>query len=51
MNEKKRARLEKQGWKVGSVKEFLALSPKEVALVEARLALGRRAPARPSKHR
>jgi hypothetical protein len=51
MNRKKRVELEKKGWKVGSVKEFLGLSAKEVALVETRLALSRRPPARSTKHR
>ena len=39
MNKTKRSRLEARGWRVGSVKEFLGLSPVEAALVETRLAL------------
>ena len=37
----KRAKLERQGWRVGSAAEFLALRPEEVALVETKLALSR----------
>ena len=39
MKHTKRARLEAKGWRVGSVAEFLELSPGEAALVETRLAL------------
>jgi hypothetical protein len=39
MNKTKRAQLEAGGWRVGSAKEFLGLSPEEAALVETRLAL------------
>ena len=39
MDKRKRSRLEKSGWKVGTVGEFLNLSPKEVTIVEVRLAL------------
>ncbi len=39
MDEKKRARLEAQGWKVGSTEEFLGLTPEEAAYVEFRLKL------------
>lgn len=49
MKQKKRADLEKKGWKVGSVKEFLGLSAKEAALVETRLALRRKPLGRPTK--
>jgi plasmid maintenance system antidote protein VapI len=42
MEKRKRDRLEKAGWKVGTVAEFLSLSPDEEALVEARVALTRR---------
>ncbi len=34
MDEGKRARLEAQGWKVGSTEEFLGLTPEEAAYVE-----------------
>jgi ribosome-binding protein aMBF1 (putative translation factor) len=39
MDKRKRSRLEKRGWKVGTVGEFLNLSPEEAAIVEVRLAL------------
>jgi hypothetical protein len=39
MNKTKRTRLEARGWRVGSAKDFLGLSPEEAALVETRLAL------------
>ena len=38
----KRARLEAKGWKVGTVAEFLELTPEESALIEIKLALSRR---------
>jgi DNA-binding transcriptional regulator YiaG len=41
MRNTKRARLEAKGWRVGSVADFLELSPAEAALVETRLALSR----------
>ncbi len=41
MDEAKRKRLEKGGWKVGTVAEFLGLTPEEEILVEIRLALSR----------
>src|SRR5688572_26039298 len=41
MRREKRKRLEAAGWKVGSVQQFLGLSPAEAALVEIRLALAR----------
>jgi transcriptional regulator with XRE-family HTH domain len=41
MDERKRARLEAKGWRVGSPAEFLAMEPEEAALVEIRLALSR----------
>ncbi|MFA9202218.1 MAG: helix-turn-helix domain-containing protein [Candidatus Nanopelagicaceae bacterium] len=37
----KRQKLEAAGWKVGSVAEFLQLSPEEEAIVEIRLSLSR----------
>jgi len=37
----KKARLERSGWKVGEVREFLKLSDVEVVLVEFKLALSR----------
>jgi DNA-binding XRE family transcriptional regulator len=39
MNERKRKRLEADGWKIGSVADFLGLSPQEELLVEMKLAL------------
>ena len=39
MNKTKRTRLEARGWRIGSAKDFLGLSPEEAALVETRLAL------------
>ena len=39
MNEAKKKRLIERGWKVGSVEEFLQLSPDEAAYVELRLKL------------
>ena|ERR1051325_10156395 len=41
MDATKRERLEKAGFKVGTVAEFLGLTPAESALVEARLALSK----------
>jgi predicted XRE-type DNA-binding protein len=38
----KRKRLEGAGWRVGTVGEFLGLSPQEAALVEVKLRLARR---------
>lgn len=37
----KRNKLEQAGWKVGSVDEFLGLSPEEISYVEMKLALSR----------
>lgn len=42
MDPLKRQRLEAAGWKIGSVAEFLELSPEEAAMVELKLALSRR---------
>ena len=41
MNTAKRKRLEAKGWQVGTVKEFLKLSPEEAAYVEVKLALSK----------
>jgi Predicted transcriptional regulator with C-terminal CBS domains len=41
MDDGKRKRLESAGFKVGTVEEFLSLSPAESAVVEARLALSK----------
>jgi DNA-binding XRE family transcriptional regulator len=42
MKKARRERLEASGWKVGTVAEFLALTPEESALIEIKLALSRR---------
>lgn len=39
MDKNKKERLERKGWKVGSVQEFLALTPEESAYIELKLAL------------
>lgn len=36
MDESKKQRLESQGWKVGTVKDFLELTPEEATLIEIR---------------
>jgi predicted XRE-type DNA-binding protein len=41
MEPTKRQKLEAAGWKVGTVAEFLGLSPEEEAIVEIRLALSK----------
>jgi len=41
MRKEKKAKLERSGWKVGSVADFLGLSAAEEALVELRLTLSR----------
>jgi len=41
MDEEKRERLEAQGWKIGTVAEFLGLTEEEAALVEIKLALSK----------
>jgi DNA-binding XRE family transcriptional regulator len=41
MKKAKKARLEVQGWKIGSVSEFLNLSREETAYVEMKLALSK----------
>src|ERR1044071_5236447 len=39
MDKEKKARLEAQGWRVGSAEEFLGLTPEEAAYVDLRLKL------------
>jgi DNA-binding transcriptional regulator YiaG len=39
MDKRKPGKLQKRGWKVGTVSEFLNLTPEEAAIVEVRLAL------------
>lgn len=41
MKKSQRETLEKKGWKVGSVADFLGLSEEESALIELKLALSR----------
>lgn len=41
MDRRKRHKLEQGGWRVGSAKDFLQLSPEEALLVEIRLNLSR----------
>jgi len=41
MEKEKRVQLEAQGWKVGSVEDFLGLTPEESALIEIKLALSK----------
>ena len=41
MKSAKKKRLEAKGWKVGTVAEFLQLSPEESAYIEMKLALSR----------
>lgn len=46
MDQQKKQRLEAKGWKVGTVSEFLELTPEENALIEIKLALSRNLKAR-----
>ncbi|NET61224.1 MAG: transcriptional regulator [Symploca sp. SIO2E6] len=41
MEQQTREKLENKGWKVGTVSDFLELSPEEATLVEIKLALSR----------
>jgi len=41
MEKSKKERLEAEGWKVGTVAEFLQLTPEESALIEIKLALSK----------
>jgi predicted XRE-type DNA-binding protein len=41
MDKAKQERLESKGWKVGTVADFLELTPEETALIEIKLALSR----------
>ena len=41
MNKSKKQRLEAKGWKVGTVREFLSLSPEESEYVELKLTLSK----------
>jgi DNA-binding XRE family transcriptional regulator len=42
MNSAKRKSLEAKGFKVGSVQDFLELSPEEAAYIELKIALGKK---------
>lgn len=41
MDQQTREKLENKGWQVGTITEFLGLSPEEAMLVEIKLALSR----------
>ena len=41
MEKAKKEKLQKKGWKVGEVDEFLGLSPAEMAIVEMKVALAK----------
>jgi DNA-binding XRE family transcriptional regulator len=41
MDKEKRARLESNGWKVGTVADFLELTPEEATIIEIKLALSK----------
>ena len=41
MNKKTKQKLEKRGWEVGGVREFLNLSEEDIKLIEVRIALGK----------
>ncbi|MCL6750583.1 helix-turn-helix transcriptional regulator [Nostoc sp. CCCryo 231-06] len=49
MDQLKKERLEARGWKVGTVSEFLELTPEENALIGIKLALSRSLKARRQK--
>ena len=42
MEKTKKERLEAKGWKIGTVSDFLELTPEENVLIEIKLALSRR---------
>jgi len=50
MDKAKREQLEARGWKVGTVAEFLELTPEESALIEIKLALSRKLRQRRQQH-
>lgn len=41
MKKTKKEKLEKAGWKIGSVQDFLELSEEEISLIEMKLALAK----------
>ena len=51
MKKEKRARLERAGWKVGTVRDLLGLSKAEEALVELKLRLSRGLREQRARHR
>ncbi len=51
MKKDKRARLERAGWKVGTVRDLLGLSKAEEALVELKLSLSRGLREQRARHR
>lgn len=51
MKKSKKEALEARGWKIGSVEEFLELSPEEVKYIEMKLELARQLKARRQKKR
>lgn len=51
MRDRKRKRLEAKGWKVGTAKEFLSLTPEEEAYIELRLKLAEGLKQRRIRHR
>lgn len=42
MEKQKREKLEAQGWQVGSVSDFLELTPADLVVIEMKIALSRR---------
>jgi hypothetical protein len=50
MRKGKKAKLEADGWVVGSVKEFIGLSEADAVLIEMKLALSRSLRDRRKKH-
>jgi len=51
MRKTKKTRLEKKGWKVGTVREFLYLTPEEEAYIELKLRLGENLRQRRVRHK
>ena len=51
MRKTKKSRLEKKGWKVGTVGEFLDLTPEEEAYIELKLRLGENLRKRRVRHK
>ena len=51
MKTSKRKQLQKRGWKIGSVSEFLDLTPEEIAYVELKVTLSKNLQERRKKKR